>query len=601
MHKVRDVLWIYGGTAMVATLYFLIRSAGYLTVGGGFATVSRDVLWMAPLSHLFFFAPFAALAAVVAVFVSREAAVRTALLILGALVIFGALMPWTQLTRLAALLLSIGLTVQIMRLLPPEADRLVALGRRWTLGMLACCFGLAAVVGVGRMWSHRRAVSALPAAPTGAPNVLLIILDTVRGSGLSLYGYSRETSPQIDAFAKGGTVFETAISAAPWTLPSHASMFTGHYPAWLSTDFERKLDRKEPTLAEVMSRAGYSTVGIAANMGYASWESGLARGFTEYHDYPVNIEQILRTSLYGSSTIADRWYRAKSNQEKLQLLAQARFDVMPKHAHYLMDAREVTDKFLSWRSQRDTKRPYFAFLNYFDAHDPYTPPDSLRRKFAKPPKQRDLYDAEIYFMDSQLGRLFRELESRGDLKNTVVIVTADHGEHFGERGLIRHANSVYTPLVHVPLVIRFDGTVPAEQRVERPVSLRDIGKTILELAGLQGKTNFPGTSLTRAWSTTPDSLSAPIALLSRVSEDDPSQPAGDSTMVAAFDDRWHLVRVTPRAMEEMFQYKRDTNETENLIGSDSAKLVAPVLRDLMKSAMLADRPMHRVPAAKGKK
>ncbi len=601
MQKVRDVLWIYGGTAMVATLYFLLRSAGYLTIGGGFATVSRDVLWMAPLSHLFFFAPFAVLAAAVSLVVSRDTGVRGAVLILGTLVVFGALMPWTQLTRLAALLLSIGFTVQLMRLLPKDADRLVALGRRWTVGMLTLCAGLAIVVGVGRWFSHRRAVSALPAAPTGAPNVLLIILDTVRGSGLSLYGYSRQTSPELDAFAKGGTVFETAISAAPWTLPSHASMFTGRYPAWLSTDFERKLDRKEPTLAEVLSRAGYSTVGIAANMGYASWESGLERGFVEYHDYPVNLEQILRSSLYGSSTIADRWYRAKSNQEKLQLIKQARFDVMPKHAHYLMDAREVTDKFLDWRSHRDAARPYFAFLNYFDAHDPYTPPDSLRRKFAKPPKQRDLYDAEIYFMDSQLGRLFKELESRGDLKNTLVIVSADHGEHFGERGLIRHANSVYTPLVHVPLVLRFDGKVPAGQRVEKPVSLRDIGKTILDLAGLQGRTAFPGASLAHAWSATPDSLSAPIALLSRVSEDDPSQPAGDSTMIGAFDAQWHLVRVSPRAMEEMFQYKRDTNETENLIGSDSARVVAPVLRDLMKSAMLADRPTHRVPAPKGKK
>lgn len=595
--KIADVLWLYAGTAMIATYYFLLRSAGYLTVGGGFATVSRDVLWMAPLSHLVFFAPFAGVVGLVTLLIPRAVGVRLTLVVFLSLVVFGVLMPWTQLTRTAALLLSIGAAVQLVRWLPSDADRLVAMGRRWAVVVLVLCFGSAAAVGIGRTFSVRRAKAALANPPAGAPNVLLIILDTVRGSDLSLHGYTRQTSPQLDQFAAQGTVFETAIAAAPWTLPSHASMFTGRYPAWLSTDFERKLDRRQPTLAEILTRQGYATVGIAANMGYASWESGLERGFTEYHDYPVNLEQILRSSLYGSSTIMDRMYRAKSKNEVLQLIAAHRFDVMPKHAHYLMNAKEVTDRFLDWRASRDANRPYFAFLNYFDAHDPYTPPDSLRRKFAKPPKPRDLYDAEIYYMDSQLGRMFRELEKAGDLRNTLVIVTADHGEHFGERGLIRHANSVYTALVHVPLVVRFDGKVPAGRRLDVPVSLRDLGKTILDLAGLGGRVAFPGASLARAWSGMPDSLSAPISLLSRVREDDPSQPGGDSTMIAAFDSRWHLVRVSPRALEEMFEYRVDTAEEHNLIGSDSARVAAPVLRELMKTAMLSDRPAS-VPASK---
>ncbi len=590
--KLRDVLWLASGCAMVATVYFLVRAGGYLTLAGGFATVSRDVLWMAPLSHLFFFGVLALPVLAVASLVGRAAAVRSAVVVFMSLLFFGVLMPWTQLSRFAALVLAIGAAVAAHRRLPADPDRLVALSRRGALTIATLCAVFATVSVAWRVVTRQRAIAAMPEAPAGAPDVLLIILDTVRASALSLYGYGRETTPELDEFAKGGVVFETAIAPAPWTLPSHATMFTGRYPAWLNVDFQQRMNRAEPTLAELLRAKGYSTVGIAANTGYASWESGLARGFTEYHDYPVNLEQVIRSSLYGSSTIADKLYRARTRAEVIKQVMAHRFDVPPKPEHYLMTAAEVTDRFLDWQRSRDSRRPYFAFLNYYDAHDPYTPPDSLRRKFAKPPKPRDLYDAEILYMDHHLGRLFKSLEASGALRNTVVIVAADHGEQFGERGLKNHANSVYTALVHVPLVVRFDGRVPAGTRVAMPVSLRDLGRTIIDVAGIGKDVAFPGRSLASAWrrTATPDSVSAPLALLERVREDDPSSPATDSTMIAAFDDRWHLIRMTRRKIEEMFDYHVDSAEETNLIGSDAARDALPRLRDLMHSALVADIP-----------
>ncbi len=592
--RLADVLWLGAGCAMAATLYYLLRVAFYLTLGGGFATVSRDVLWMAPLSHLIFFGVLALPLLALALVLKRDTAARTALVVFLALALFGVLMPWTQLSRFAALVLAIGGAVALQRRLPQDTDRLVAIGRRWALSILVLCGASAVLAGSWRAIATRREIAAMPAPPAGAPNVLLIILDTVRASALSLYGYGRETTPEVDAFAMGGVVFETAIAAAPWTLPSHATMFTGRYPAWLNANFSQRLNDDQPTLAELLRAKGFATMGVSANTGYASWESGLARGFSEYQDFPVNLEQIVRSSLYGSSTIADKLYRADTKSEIIKQLLAHRFDVPPKPEHYLMPAEEVTDRFLTWQRGHDTARPYFAFLNYFDAHDPYAPPDSLRRKFARPPKPRDLYDADIFYMDHHLGRLFKALETSGALKNTMVIVTSDHGEQFGERGLKNHANSVYTALVHVPLVIRFDGRIPAGQRIDRPVSLRDIGRTILDVAGVgTGRAAaFPGHSLASTWTTgaTTDSLSAPLALLERVLEDDPSSPANDSTMIAAFDERWHLIRMSRRKVEEMFDYHVDSAEDINLIGSEAAKEALPRLRALMKDALVADKP-----------
>ena len=166
----------------------------------------------------------------------------------------------------------------------------------WLLGTVAAlaCFSY------GReLLSEHRALRRLPAAIPGAPNVLLIVLDTVRADALSLYGYDRDTSPNLVRLARGGVRFEQARATAPWTLPSHASMFTGRWPHQLDIGTFRPLDARSPTLAEVLGARGYVTAGFVANPIFCHADYGLARGFLHYEDIPVSPLEILRSTLLG--------------------------------------------------------------------------------------------------------------------------------------------------------------------------------------------------------------------------------------------------------------------------------------------------------------
>jgi arylsulfatase A-like enzyme len=179
-------------------------------------------------------------------------------------------------------------------------------------------------------------------------------------------------------------------------------------------------------------------------------------------------------------------------------------------------------------------------------------------KDSKNPDARDLYDAELAYLDQDLGRLFHELERRGDLKNTMVIVTSDHGEHFGERGLWSHGNSLYYALLHVPLIVRFDGQVPAGRRVPDVVSLRDVGATILDLAGLGSRVPFPGVSLAGRWR---DGVTTSPAMENISGTDGGSDLAdGEPPACVAGDGDWHLIREGRQLVEELFHYRDDPAE-----------------------------------------
>ncbi len=187
-----------------------------------------------------------------------------------------------------------------------------------------------------------------------AANVLLIVLDTVRAQSLSLNGYERETSPQLERLARRGLSFENAISTSPWTLPGHASMFTGRYPHEVSADWSVPLDATFPTLAEVLASNGYATAGFVANVGYCSYEHGLNRGFAYYSDYQFSLGQfILSSSLGRTVASSDRLRRISGYHELLNRRT----------------AENINNDFLHWLSTRG-RQPFFAFLNYYDAHEP---------------------------------------------------------------------------------------------------------------------------------------------------------------------------------------------------------------------------------------
>ena len=315
--------------------------------------------------------------------------------------------------------------------------------------------------------------------------MLLVVLDTVRADRLSLYGYSRPMSPALDQLGRRGIRFDEARATAPWTLPSHASMFTGRWPFELDVRWATPLRGRFPTVAEYLASHGYATAGFAANTAYCSYDTGLDRGFTHFEDYGLDVctPQFWRMASLadlgcGQLSILGLWLTRSFPAGRLH----ARLEPLLK---WLTDpgrknAGSINRNFLDWLSyRRDQDRPFFAFLNYFDAHSPYLPPEGAGFRFGVRPRTlddylllielwitidkstltphyRDLisdcYDSCLAYLDQRLGELFDNLQRRGVLDRTVVIVTADHGEELGEHRLFDHGESLYRPEIRVPLL-----------------------------------------------------------------------------------------------------------------------------------------------------
>jgi arylsulfatase A-like enzyme len=349
------------------------------------------------------------------------------------------------------------------------------------------------------------------AAAQNSPNVLLVVLDTVAAGHLGSYGYARETSPRLDQLASEGALFENNYSAAPWTLPSHASIFSGLHPNNHGTGWEKprlsdglaNLEGQARydfhTLSEELARLGYDTCGVSEKA-WLSAKAGLSQGFESYWDY----SEPMLEDMFFVQRVFDR-YRGKFG--------------MPAAAQSDKGGSKVVDKALEWiggNRSRDESRPFFLFMNLNEAHDPYAPPEEFWTTFlpegvdvesTHPPALRSdvllhrevllgssvitpeqmelykaLYDAEILYQDGLLGRLFDGLEELGVKDDTLIIVTADHGEEFGEiDGRVGHQLSLSDYLLHVPLIVRLPGTVPAGRRVTSLSSTVDIFPTILDV------------------------------------------------------------------------------------------------------------------------
>jgi arylsulfatase A-like enzyme len=435
----------------------------------------------------------------------------------------------------------------------------------------------------------------------GMPNVLLVVLDTVRAESMSLHGYERPTTPNLERLAARSVVFDRATSTAPWTLPSHASMFTGRWPFEQTSDWESPLDGRHVTLAETLGARGYLTAGFVANGQYCGYEFGLDRGFDHYEDYVRSPAETLL-----SSSIA----RALATSMSLRRLV-GYYDTVGRQ-----DAASVNGRFLKWLG-RTEGRPFFAFLNYFDAHETTFPPPPFAEQFShgtardvehvmhdlrrsmrtdwhrRPPEhiktERDMYDGTIAYMDAELGRLIAELEARGVLDNTIVIVTSDHGEQFGEHGLFLHSNSLYTQLLHVPLVISYPAKAPGGTRVGTRVSLRDLPATVLDLIGFQEGAVFPGGSLARFWSGEADRHPVePVVSQVRYSDwAEKWHPTAKGDMSSLMDDRYHYIR-TGDGGEELYDLEQDPGELRNL--TSTAEGAAITVRFRQRLAALDSMP-----------
>ena len=358
-----------------------------------------------------------------------------------------------------------------------------------------------------------KAARVAPAAPRplntdGPPNVIIILWDTVRADRMSLYGYGLDTTPRIKAWAEtNGMVFDNAISPAMWTVPSHASMFSGTPPSTHGAGFDHRwLDDHNVTLAEQFRDNGYDTYAFSANPNLSPNRVNLLQGFDKF-----------------DLSWGRRWKQKVVQHTRKKLLKQDRStEISPanpgKHKGVgFYNAGPITHEAMTqWLDKRpDSTKPFFAYLSYMEAHKPRVPKLDSRKVVAddetiKLGLQTDLtfqsqliysydkksytdaeleavnrvYDATLRDLDTATADLLDDLEERGILDNTIVILTADHGEQLGEHKQFGHRNGVYQSLVHVPLVIAYPKKLEP-QRVTEAVSNLEIYSTLMELTGVE--------------------------------------------------------------------------------------------------------------------
>jgi arylsulfatase A-like enzyme len=348
------------------------------------------------------------------------------------------------------------------------------------------------------------AASANAAAAKGKPNVVVITMDTVRADHMSVYGYERDTTPNLREFARHATVYSRAVAASDMTLPSHASIFTGLYPSWhgayaASPDFAygRPLVPGAVTLAEVLHSKGYWTGAVVANHSFLQTNMGLAQGFSVWKH---NI------AMHASSSDRPFYLREGARHALSAVMSTAAFD------GYFLRASDINRDAFKILEEARTRGAFFLFLNYMDAHIPLVPPAPFRDLFpGRDPafrpasRHQDLtnmvnsgkgrltesekrhlisqYDGSIAYVDSEIARLFARLREMNLYDNTLIVVTSDHGEAFGEHNLMQHAvRSVYEEEVHVPLLVKLPGQQQPQQSAV-PVSHVDIMPTVLGVAG----------------------------------------------------------------------------------------------------------------------
>jgi arylsulfatase A-like enzyme len=539
-----------------------------------FTWVSPDVVWVAPLAStlvgLLIVALLPVLGRLVPVVRPVRVVVFLAIFCLGA----AAFLSYEPMHPAAALLLAVGIALQVSKIAASDEDRLFRLARTSVPWLIAIVLIATVAVKWGAALGQRLSAGELPAARPGAPNILLIVMDTVRAASLSVNGYERPTSPSLQRLAGRGAYFEKAVATSSWTLPSHATMFTGRYPYELSADWRSPLDDVYPTLAETLAGSGYVTAAFVANLLYATRETGLARGFAHYDDYRVTVHTAIKTSLV-----------ARRVAEAVGLRPQSVTTLTERRWSDQMNA-SVLD-WLGEHARSGIRRPFFIFVNYMDVHSPYQPPPRFAEEFGAtgpPPdiearrtwtrrdieREKDAYDGAVAFLDQQIGRLLVELERDGLLANTIIAITSDHGELFGEHGLYDHGNGLYWPTLHVPLLIVFPPGVPAGLRISAPVTLRDLPATLLELAAVRPP-SWPGHSLSRFW-TKSATGGAESPLLSEISQGinlNPWLPASRGDMASLIVDSMHYIR-NGDGSEELYDLARDPEEKTNLAGSGSA-------------------------------
>jgi len=339
------------------------------------------------------------------------------------------------------------------------------------------------------------ALTAGAAEPPSAPqyNLLFISIDTCRADHLKCYGYDQDTSAHLDQLAREGVLFENLTAAASWTVPSHMSMFTSLYPSVHGVQtFHSRLGEGVSTLAQCLAQSGYLTAAFVTGP-QLNHRYGFNRGFRFYDDYTVDL------------TFEEPEVAVTENSGNLDRV---------------VTNPVITDLATQWL-KKHSRENFFLFLHYWDCHYDYVPPPPFDKKFDPDYEGKEdgryiyeregdivkhisvvdlahmiaLYDGEIAYTDEGVGRVLQALQDLGISEKTLVIVSSDHGEAFLEHGLIRHGNSLFEEALHVPLIMRLPGVIPAGKRIAGNVSHVDLMPTALGLLHLRGSARMQGIDL----------------------------------------------------------------------------------------------------------
>jgi arylsulfatase A-like enzyme len=409
------------------------------------------------------------------------------------------------------------------------AERLGPGGRlRRTAPWLACIAAVAGPAGLSGDLPDARA----DAEPTGRLNLIVISIDTLRSDRLGSYGYARDTSPRLDAFARRGAVYENAVAESGWTLPSHVSMLSGLYPSTHGVvDPAVKPNRRTALLAELLRGAGYRTLGFTDG-GYVGTEYGFDRGFESFDDSDGELQATLSQAL-----------------QRIGVLAGG--------------------------------ERYFLFVHTYDVHCPYAPSKGYAGRFQSEGAQfietrgrcgnphfngmslaegqvrflSDRYDDSIREADAALGGFFEQLEKSGALADTVVVITSDHGEEFEEHGQIGHERTLYREALAIPLIIVAPGVAPA--RIAAPAGLVDIAPTVLTLLGVPVPEDMEGGSLVSP----PGGGAAKVRAGARVSE-----LSWQVRLRSVMTPELHLILDLDSERAQLFEPRADPREARDVAG-----------------------------------
>ncbi|HUX86641.1 MAG TPA: sulfatase [Chloroflexota bacterium] len=446
------------------------------------------------------------------------------------------------------------------------------------------------------------AVATPPVTPAlKQPNVLLVTIDTLRADRIGSYGFALAHTPRLDQIAREGVRFDRAMCQLPQTDPAHAALMTGLYASTSGVKVHMidKLRQGAQAAAMIFQSAGYQTAGFYSWLSLDGQYCGLDQGFQTYEGYVFNVGD-------SSSTSADTPLTADYQGLKSEVSITKTSDVsISSYANYeqVFDSRsDVTNQAVfAWLDAHVSQGPFFLWVHYFDPHFPYSPPvgydhlwgldyqgningafttiwDIYKGKLHPTPADiiriEELYQGEIAFVDAQLGQLLDHLEQLGIKDDTIVTVTGDHGESFGEHGDWMHGLTVFETEIRVPLLMRYPRRLPAGINVTVPAQHIDVLPTLLDLTGLTANGPIQGTSL----------LPVTIGDANGSSRVAFTELANEAFVSVLNWGDWKLIRNNANDQLQLYNVNLDEGEQLNLAG-DQMRITAELharLLDLMK-------------------